>query len=155
MKPFRFNLQALLLLREREERKALEAHGRDVQAARAALERAQAAQLELEGLWSGLSTLSARGAAVFEVMQLQAYAATVRERKKQLDAALLAAQKAESESRRRFMEARQQREAVERFREKKKKRHDHAAALEEQALLDDLSQRDRSLGAAQAEMSLS
>jgi flagellar FliJ protein len=145
MKAFRFSLQAVHVLREQQERKAMDEYARDLQAANAANERLRAVQLELENVWQQLQSLSTQGATAREILQLHSYSSTVKERKKQCEALLNAARNKAGESCRKYLEARQKRETVDRFREQQKERYDRNLALEEQARMDELALRNRSL----------
>lgn len=141
MKRFRFTLQAVLALRQREERQALEEYGRAVQAERQALEELAAVEKEITANWSFIAAQSKNGTSAQWLAQGQAYTMVLDEKKKKQDAAVASARKASATAHQRLLKARQRREALDKLHTRQRERYDFEERRAEQKWLDDLSTR--------------
>lgn len=141
MKPFRFSLQPLLILRERAERQALEAY------AQALIEHRRREDIlkDLEGQLGEAYTESKRRLTnvtpVFHIVQHQLYCAHLEGRCKSAATDVSIAAGKVKETIEALMAARQRKEVVEKFREKQRATYDHEILVEEQKLLDELAGR--------------
>ena len=139
MKKFRFTLQAVYVVRQQQERQALEVYGRCLRArlqAEAAL--AQARQ-NLEEGWRRQRELEAAGAPALWLMHGQHWCATLDERCRQAEILLQQAREQTAAAWSRLAVARRQREAVEKLRQRQWRQHELALAHQEQKQLDELA----------------
>lgn len=141
MKPFRFSLQAVLTVRERQEHVALEAYARAVEECLAARSRLEAARLELEAARGEWGRLMNAGCTAEAACAHRDHCVNLEHRElrqvanlEQRDRALQAAWQV-------LMTARQKRETVDRFQELQRERHEHELQVEEQKLLDEMAGR--------------
>ncbi|MCX8154887.1 MAG: flagellar export protein FliJ [Verrucomicrobiae bacterium] len=156
MKKFRFTLQAVYVVRQQQERQALEAYGRCLQARQQAEQALAQARHNLEEAWRRRRELEAAGAPALWLMHGQHWCAMLEERCHHAEAALHHAREQTAAAWSRLAVARRQREAVEKLRHRQWHQHELALAREEQKQLDELAtlrflaQGDsaRSLGAA-------
>lgn len=139
MKPFRFTLEALQTLRQREEHLALETYARAVQTRAEATARMETVRRELEAGWATLRETTQRQTPAFHIRQLESYCAAVDERRKECLAVVEAAQIAVQKAWILLLQARQKREIVENYFTRQKAGYDLAAQREEQKLLDELA----------------
>lgn len=139
MKAFRFTLQAILTLRQRQEQVCLEQYGQAVQAREQALARLEAVQAELESAWAHRRALQTAGAPLARLIQADDWCQTVDARRTACAAALREAQSQVAAAWSRFLAARRQREGVEKYRARQKRRYDLDCQREEQRILDDLN----------------
>jgi flagellar export protein FliJ len=146
MRPFRFPLEALRTLRERQERSALESYARCVQASRAATERLQAASDTLDRLASECRAPVAAGLAAAHVRQLRAFCATAAVVRTECQRAVASAQRDVQRAWELLVVARQQREAVERYYQRLQQQHLRHEQRAEQKVLDEMAQRRLLLG---------
>jgi flagellar export protein FliJ len=148
MKPFHFSLEALRVLRQRQEQAALEQYAVALNRQRQAEERQQAVQLELEAAWQQRQNQMAAGAPAGMVLQLQNYGVFLEAR---LEEHAEAVKKASDEAVRRWetlLQARQQREIVDKYHDKQRKQHELDCLREEQKELDEFSTRRAAVNSA-------
>jgi flagellar export protein FliJ len=141
MKRFRFTLQAVLTLRQREEQAAQERYARALlqrqlaaQQLALAEEQLLRAQADQRRLLNGASTAA-------KLATAHALVRAAGERHDHGVATLQHAERAAQQSLQAMLAARRAREAVERFQSQQRRRHDAATQREEQKLLDEFSRR--------------
>lgn len=137
MKPFRFPLKAVLTLRTRMEREALEAYARALADLRQTEEALDALQRERVEVMARLREATILGSVAAELMRMRHYQRYLR---RQEGFCLEAIQQAKQVARRaleKVLAARQQREAVEHLRARHLDRHRRAQEREDQRLLDE------------------
>ena len=140
MKSFKFSLQALRTLRQRQEQAALEEYTQSLMARERALSQLELVRQELALGWAEFhKRLTARSAAV-ELAQLHAYCQTVDKRQMECEHAEKVARNIVRLAFTRLVSARQAREVIEKFHEAQKRRHDRGLRKQEQKVLDDLVQ---------------
>ncbi|MBI4324919.1 MAG: flagellar FliJ family protein [Chloroflexi bacterium] len=141
MKPFRFTLQALLTLRQREEQVAIEDYARALQARQQALAQLDAAEHELSLAWHEWHTALAEGCVAAQAAQRKEFCESVAERRNQRAAALAGANRAYNQALQKMLSTRRQRRAVETYFVHQRQRYDRELLREEQKTLDDLVKR--------------
>ena len=143
MRTFRFRLQSLLGLREREERKALEAFAAALREAELAESRLRATRERINDHWDAAAEALRSGCAPAEIQSWQSFGQIlVREEGRCREAAVNASESA-SLARRTLLAARQRREVVEALRQRHIETHDREVQRADQELLDDIAQRSR------------
>ena len=140
MKPFRFTLQAVRALRQRQEQVVLKEYAGAVLAHQRALEAVQTVRRQLESAWALTEEKTRAGLTAAQLTQLQAHALVVAERLRQGEAALAATLLAVNRWLQKLAAARRQREVVDKLFEKQKLRHQRRLLAAEQKLLDELAQ---------------
>ncbi|MBC8001044.1 MAG: flagellar export protein FliJ [Opitutaceae bacterium] len=141
MKSFRFSLQAVLTLRQRHERFALEAHAAALLARHQALARLEAAELELSAAWSDLRRRRDTGCSAAEMTQAGEFSQALSRCRDTATAALAVAERGVNSSLQNLLEVRRQREIVDACHDKQKLAHQRELARQESRLLDDLAGR--------------
>lgn len=145
MKRFRFTLQALLTVRQRQEQVAMERYAAALQAQRRAAELLQSAEGEWVAAVRQVREEMARGTVADRLRQLgDHFQVLTRHRDEAADRAA-AADRAVPPALREMLEARRRREAVEEFQTKQRLRHQRESLRHEGKQLDELAQR-RSFG---------
>ncbi len=139
MKTFRFTLQALQILREREHQAALEHYARAVAVCQRALEQLGAREIELEAAWSQLRDRQVANATALVVMQTEAWCQTVAARKRECAMLVARAQEAMKQSLQLLLGARQKKEIVDQFLHHQRQRYDRELQRDEQKMLDELA----------------
>ncbi|WCJ58226.1 flagellar export protein FliJ [Fontisphaera persica] len=139
MKKFRFTLQAVHVVRQQQERQALEAYGRCLRARQQAEAALQQARQNLEEGWRRQRELEASGAPALWLVHGQHWCALLEERCGQAETALQQAREQTSAAWARLAVARRQREAVEKLRQRQWRQYELALAREEQKQLDELA----------------
>jgi flagellar protein FliJ len=141
MKSFRFTLEAVRILRQRQEQEAME------NCARALVARQQAADL-LEAIDQRIGRedeqtrrLLARGCPAAEAAQAQDHHAWLAKKRRESVAALEQAERRLQAASQAMLVARQQREMVDVFREKQQAVHQRLEWREEQKILDEFAMR--------------
>lgn len=138
MKSFKFSLQALRTLRQREEQAALEEYTQSLMARERALSQLDLARQELALGWGEFhKKLSARSAAV-ELAQIYAYCQRVDKRQLECEHAEKVARNIVHLAFTQLVSARQAREVIEKFHDAQKRGHDRSLRKQEQKVLDDL-----------------
>jgi flagellar export protein FliJ len=141
MKGFVFSLQALLILRQRQERVALEHYGRALHARAAAWAAVQQAQQDLARSWSTLRTELENTCCAARAAFHRAQCTALEERSRRAQAQAQSAEHVVRETLSAFTEARRQREAVDRVRERRHRAFERDRARQEGRILDDLAGR--------------
>jgi flagellar export protein FliJ len=141
MKKFRFTLEAVGTVRQRQEQKAMEHYARSLATLRQMAEQLQAVEGELLKSWEEWRAQLAGGFAAADAARAQGYHRSLVQRR---DDARLAVDTAESRANsalQAMLQARQQREIVDKFFEKQKAVHQRDLAYNEQKFQDDLAGR--------------
>src|SRR5436309_4418647 len=139
MKPFRFTLEAVATIRQRREREMLETYAQSLLVRRRAWDRLAAIQHDLEAAWSRTRQELAKGCSASMMSQLREYNRLLEEERNRCETALRQAERAVNQALQRMLAARQQREAVDRFRCQQRARYDRELNRETQKFLDELS----------------
>ena len=141
MKHFRFTLQALLTVREREERSALEHYARQLQLQQLALDDLTASETELAAGWGELRHLMTRACPVADLVQRQDHCQRLGERLERQRDTLARAEAAARLALLQLITAQQNREVVVKFLETQQENYRRECTREEQKLLDELARR--------------
>lgn len=141
MKPFRFSLQAVLTVRQRQEREALERYAAALMDRRKAGEALEAVEQELARGADVLRGRLAVSVPAGDVAQHQNHLRDIDARRAQAAAALRAADQAVAPALKAMLEARRQREVVEQCRDKQRLRHQRDLWAAEAKLIDELALR--------------
>jgi flagellar export protein FliJ len=141
MKRFRFSLKAVLTLRQRQERLALETYSQTLTRRHEAQGRLTSVERDLENAWTELREYQQGDASAYELAAASNFCEFQDERRLQAVEALRDAQKAVDAAWKQLVFARQRREAVEKYRQRQHAVHRHTAQCEDQKLLDELAQR--------------
>jgi len=141
MKPFQFTLEAVRVLRQRQEQKALEVYAQALLARQQAMDRLTAVQHELDATMQGFNVRMKAGCTASEAAQASDYQCILVKRRDECALALGAAERRVNAALQGMLAARRQREIVEKFFDKQKARHERELALAEQKILDDLASR--------------
>jgi flagellar export protein FliJ len=139
MKKFRFSLQAVLTVRQRQEQIALEYFSRAVAARQLAVDKWNEAERECEAAWKLSRERTAAGAPVVHLAQLHDYCHDMEELQKECARAVTAAQVVVDQKWEKLVAARQAREAVDKFLDRQRERYDRELQREEQKMFDDVS----------------
>lgn len=139
MKKFRFTLQAVQVVRQQQERQALEAYGRCLRARQQAEAALSEARRNLEDAWRRQRELEAAGAPALWLVHSQQWCVVLEERCRQAQTALQQARDQAAAAWSRLAVARRQREAVEKLRQRQWRQYELALAREEQKQLDELA----------------
>ena len=144
MKPFKFTLEAVRTLRNRQEKNALEQYGKAVQAREQALAFLWKTREEMEKIFQERLDLS-DGAPASTLAHLEKWTGEVAAREKEcLQNVQLASLRVET-TWQDLMLARQEREIVEKYLDRQRERYDRALDREEQKTLDELASRQGAL----------
>jgi flagellar export protein FliJ len=141
MKPFKFSLQSLRTVRQRQEQEALEAY------ARALLERTQAqraldrAQQDLNEAQMQWQQQAQQGCCAVEMARFATHCEQLARRRDQEREKLSQAERIVNTRLAATLHARQQREVVDKLQKRQRLAYDHEIARAEQQFLDDLAQR--------------
>jgi flagellar export protein FliJ len=141
MKPFRFPLQAVRILRQRQEHDALGRYGKAVRARQEAVQQLNKVQEQLEAGWSEWKERFSKALSALQLKQLQAYCGTITKRKEDCADRLQAAQRGVKLAWQQLLTARQDLEAVEHHYENERRRYEQELHREEQKLLDEMAPR--------------
>jgi flagellar export protein FliJ len=141
MKSFRFTLEALGTLRQRQEQKAMEQYAQSLIARRQAVDGLEAAEHDLSACWQDWRDRLAGGCAAAEAAQAHAYQRSLAQRRDECALALETAERRVNAALHGMLLARQQREIVDKCFDKQKARHRREEARGEQKFLDDLAGR--------------
>lgn len=139
MKPFRFTLQALLTVREREERAAFELYARTLQLRQQAFDDLTAVESDLAAARVELRHQMVKGGPVAGLLQRQSHCHQLGEQREPLADALARAEKAARLALLHMITAQQNREVVDKFLETQQKNYQRDCTREEQKLLDELA----------------
>ncbi len=141
MKPFNFSLQAVSILRQRQEHDALERYAKAVRARQEALQESNKIQKKLEAGWTEWKERFSKALSAVQLKQLQAYCNTIAECQKDCAARLQGAQRGVKLTWQQLKAARQDLEVVEHHYENERRRYEQELAREEQKLLDEMAPR--------------
>jgi flagellar export protein FliJ len=141
MKPFRFPLKSLRVLREQKERTMQKRYVEALRASDAAAAKLDAATHELAAAWTLLCEQVAEGATVGQLHQTRAWCGELERRCDQLSAALKSAQRATQDAWREMALASRDREALDRLRAKCRRAFDREVQRDEQKQLDEMGLR--------------
>jgi flagellar export protein FliJ len=141
MKAFHFTLEALGTVRQRQEQKAMEQYAQSLIARRQAVEALEAAERELSACWQEWRGRMAGGCTAAEAAQAHAYERSLAQRRDECARALETAERRVNAALQGMLQARQQREVVDKYFDRQKARHRREQARGEQKFLDDLAGR--------------
>ena len=141
MKPFRFSLQSVRVLRERKEQLAQQRYAEAIRAHDLAGVRWQRAREELAQQWRNLAHTIARGAEAAELRRAQAWGAALETRQQERAAELQSARSARDRALQELTEAARDRQALERLHDRHRLAHDRSAQRAEQKVLDEMGLR--------------
>ena len=140
MKRFRFNLQAVLVLRQRQEQLARELYARTETARRQAAAELAFAERQRDGAWAISREQLQKGATADLLWQLGRYCDGLEQRRAACAVALHEAYKATDLAWKKLVLARRRREAVVKYRERRWAGYLRQCRREEQILLDEIAQ---------------
>ena len=141
MKPFRFSLQPLRLLREQKERVKQKRYVEALRASDEAAARLDASSHELAAAWTTLCEEVAEGVTIAKLRQTRAWCAGLERRCEELTMALKSAQRFAHEAWREMALASRDREALDKLRDKSRRVYDRAVQRDEQKQLDEMGLR--------------
>jgi flagellar export protein FliJ len=141
MKPFRFTLEAVRIVRQRHEQLAMEEYAQALFSSRQAEDQLEAVRRELDAGCEELRKLLAKSCPVSKAAQTQQYLKSVEKRLNECARALEQAKLRADAALDAMLAARQQREIVDKFFARQKTRHEREELREEQKLLDELAGR--------------
>src|ERR1700761_6058518 len=139
MKAFHFTLEAVRVLRQRQENDALEKYARALAVRQQALDALEAARESLQAHWAEMRRQLARHCSAVQASQLHQRQSVLEQRQQECVAALRAAERGVNGASQGMLLARQRREIVDTFRDKQLARHQRLAARAEQTALDELA----------------
>ena len=139
MKPFKFSLEAVATTRRRLEQTALESYAQALLARQGALSQLETVQHELEASWLRLRQTLESGCSASAATRLRQESQFLEEERKLREDALAVAERGVSSSLQQMLAARQQREAVEKFRGKQRVAFDRDVQRDTQKFLDELA----------------
>lgn len=141
MKPFTFSLQAVRILRQREEHQALEAFAGTVRARQAALDQQNLAERQLAAAFDQLTVRQSAGAPLYQLNQLRAHSQALEQRLTGCKVACAKAQEAAHEAWEKLQDVRQALELVNKLYDRQFEQHERTLREEEQKQLDEMSTR--------------
>lgn len=141
MKRFHFSLGAVLTVRQSAENAALKSYAEALLVKQRALAQVDAVHRELGANWTQIRLAFASQCAAVKIDQLRKYATSLEEELVRREAALSEAEREVSAALQKMLGARQQRQAIETFRENQRAQYHRELIHEEQKLLDDLVRR--------------
>jgi flagellar export protein FliJ len=141
MKPFRFSLQSIRVLREQRERDAQQQFGAAMRLCEEATFQLQQASDDLAAGWDSLCQELSSGVPATKLLKSRAWCNVLEQRQKDWRARLLNAQRVMDEAWRDMMLATRDREALDRYHDKSRRAYDRVAQREEQKTLDELGAR--------------
>lgn len=139
MKPFRFQLQPILSLKEQAEQTARERYAATLRACEAAAARVQQASIELTLCWTDLCQKLAGGVASGELLRARAWCNVLELRVKERAATLEQARHAVDAVWQELMRATRERESLDRLQQRRRVAYNHAVQATEQKQLDELA----------------
>lgn len=145
MKPFKFTLQAVRAVREREEQGALREYVAALRQLEDTKRNLEAIDRQLADGWDELRRSMGQSASMREVSRLQDYCDMVLQRKRELESVLQSMRQKANRSFARYLAAHQACAVVERCYENQKGRYHRQRVKYEQKTLDDVAQRSLSL----------
>jgi flagellar export protein FliJ len=141
MKPFRFTLEAVSTLRQRQEQKAMDQYVRSLALRSQAAERLETAESTLTAAWQEWRTQMTQGVTAIEAARAQAHHRLLMRQRDECVTGLETADRRVNAALQAMIAAKQQREVVDKCFEKQKARHTREQLQEEQKFMDDLAGR--------------
>ena len=141
MKKFHFTLEAVRIVRQRQEQEAMERYAQALLARRQAVDRLDAVQREINAAWQELRAMLAKSCPASRVAQAHAYHQSLEKRRNECAAELGAAERRVNLAFQAMLLARRQREIVDKCFDKQKVRYQREQLREEQKFTDDLGGR--------------
>jgi flagellar export protein FliJ len=141
MKSFRFTLEAVRTLRQRQEQVAMEQYAQALAFRQQAYDRLEGVQQELNAGFRDLRARLAKGCAACEAAQAGEYHKSLARRRDECALALGHAERRVNAAMQNMLATRQQRELVDKYFDKQKSRHQREQFRLEQKMLDDLAGR--------------
>ncbi len=141
MKPFRFPLQSIRVLREQKEQVAQQHFAEALRACEEAVFQLQAASDELAAGWTSLCEELSTGVAATRLLRTRAWCNVLELRQKERARALQIARRATDAAWREMMLASRDRETLDRHHDKCRRAYDREAQREEQKRLDEVGVR--------------
>jgi flagellar export protein FliJ len=145
MKPFKFTLEAVRTVREREEQRALHDYVATLRALDAARRRAEALDEEIGRTWAEFRQSVLDECSAATIARIQDYCAMLARRRQELDEELKACRARATRAFTRYLAAHQACTVVEKCYEHQRGRHHRERRKHEQKSLDDLAQRSLTL----------
>ena len=139
MKRFRFSLQAVQTLRQRQEQVALQQYTETLVTRRAAEDQLRSARNDVTAAWSASREQLSSSVSADAIVQMRNFCRLREERHRHCETQLHEADKALELSWKRLVIARQRREAVEKFYRRQRRTHDYACEREAEKLLDEIA----------------
>lgn len=143
MKPFRFTLEPVRVLRERKEREAMERYGQALMEVNRCKKAIADIDHQMLCLQKEFQSQLLKGALSDQIVHQQIFVAHLQECRKKAVAELNESEEKAKQAMQEMMLARQDREIIDKFREKQRAAYDHVINLEEQKLLDELAGRQK------------
>lgn len=141
MKKFRFTLDAVRVVRQREEKNALEAYSAALLARQKALDRLEEIRLQQAQAAEETRQEMSAGCTSGRLRQRQSFHESLRVTLREAEVRFAQAEVVQQNAMQRLVQAKQGREAVEKAFDRQKSSHQKLAMLEEAHLLDELAQR--------------
>ena len=141
MKAFRFTLDSVKVLRERQERDSLEVYALKLKRRQEAAEQVEKIHQELASTWMKMRSELMEGASCGEINRLRDFCRVLEERRKEAAAGLQLAEQEVNRTFQVFLKARAEREVVDKFFDSQKAAWDRTLSKEEQKLLDEMATR--------------
>lgn len=141
MKPFRFSLQAVRTLRQRQEQVALEDFGRAVQARQAALDQQQLAERKFSNGLDQLAALQREGATIDHLNQVRNHCRSLEQQLAACRSALAEAQEVANRAWESLQDSRRELELVDKLYLRRRDEYERELRQEEQKQLDEMSGR--------------
>jgi len=138
MKPFRFSLQSIRVLREQREREAQQRFAAAMRVCEAAALQLQMASDELASGWTALCDELAVGVTATQLLRTRAWCSVLELRQKECNAALARARRLMDDAWRAMTLCTRDRETLDRYHDKRRRAHEREANREEQKHLDEL-----------------
>lgn len=139
MKPFKFSLEAVATTRRRVEQTALEHYAQALLARQSALSQLESAQHELDDAWVRLRQTLESGCSASAATRLRQTSQLLEEERKAREEKLAETERGVGQALQQMLAARQQREAVEKFRGRQRATHDRDVQRDTQKFLDELA----------------
>lgn len=139
MKTFKFSLEAVATTRRRHEQAALETYAQALLARQNALRQLEAVQHELEAAWLRLRQTLESGCSASAATRLRQQSQSLEEERKSREEQVAQTERGVAQALQQMLTARQQREAVEKFRGKQRATYDRDVQRDTQKFLDELA----------------
>jgi flagellar export protein FliJ len=143
MKPFRFTLQSVRVIRERKEQAAQERYAAVLREHELATKQLEQANVQLAAGWEDLCQQVSLGAVASELRRARAWCAALETRQKERAAELQKARYTLDAASRELMVATRDRQAMDRLYDKHRAAHQLEAQREEQKILDEMGLRSK------------